>query len=88
MEANHETAISHHEIMINLNCLMPFWVIAGKSPARITPAAKRNTYSVAILFFKFYPGLRSYAPQPWAGKSQLLQSCCCLHKPAARYAYD
>lgn len=22
MEANHETAISHHEIMINLNCLM------------------------------------------------------------------
>ena len=33
---------------------MPFWVIAGKSPARITPAAKRNTYSVAT-FSLFVP---------------------------------
>ena len=25
------------------------WLIAGKSPVGVTPAAKRNTYSVAIM---------------------------------------
>lgn len=38
MEANHETAISHHEIMINLNCLMTVLGYCSKSPAGVTLA--------------------------------------------------
>ena len=49
---------------------------------RITPAANRNSYRVASLVGVLTQG-SVLRPQPWAGKSQLLQSCCCL-----RIAYN
>ena len=47
----------------------------------ITPTANRNSYRVARLVGALTQG-SVLRPQPWAGKSQLLQSCCCLWKPA------
>ena len=41
----------------------------------ITPSANRNSYRVAISFYILTQG-SVLRPQPWAGKSQLLQSCC------------
>ena len=41
---------------------------------RVTPTAKRNTYSVATPYYIYTQG-SVLRPQPWAGKSQLLQSC-------------
>ena len=52
---------------------------------RVTPTANRNSYRVARLV-----GARTQGsvlrPQPWAGESQLRQSCCCLR--AAVYMYS
>ena len=42
--------------------------------SHITPTAKRNTYSVAILVGPATQG-SGLRPQPWAGKTQLRQSC-------------
>ena len=43
---------------------------------RVTPAAKRNTYSVAMLAGGVFATQGSVLrPQPWAAESQLLQSC-------------
>ena len=42
----------------------------------ITPTAKRNSYRVAILVGVYTQG-SVLRPQPWAGKTQLLQSCRC-----------
>ena len=44
---------------------------------QVTPTAKRNSYRVAILAGALTQG-SVLRPQPWAGESQLLQSCCCL----------
>ena len=41
----------------------------------VTPTANRNTYSVATFVGAATPG-SVLRPQPWAMKSQLLQSCC------------
>ena len=46
----------------------------------ITPTANRNSYRVARLVGVDTQG-SVLRPQPWAGKTQLLQSCCCLCKP-------
>ncbi len=46
----------------------------------VTPSANRNSYRVAIFFYILTQG-SVLRPQPWAGESQLLQSCCCLCKP-------
>ena len=40
----------------------------------VTPSANRNSYRVAILFYILTQG-SVLRPQPWAGESQLLQSC-------------
>ena len=47
---------------------------------RITPSANRNSCRVARLVGAFTQG-SVLRPQPWAGESQLRQSCCCLWKP-------
>ena len=52
---------------------------------RVTPSANRNTYSIAILLYILTQG-SVLRPQPWAGESQLRQSCCCLR--AAVYMYS
>ena len=52
---------------------------------RITPTANRNSYRVARLGGLLTQG-SVLRPQPWAGESQLLQSCCCLR--AAVYMYS
>ena len=41
---------------------------------QVTPTAKRNSYRVAILVGALTQG-SVLRPQPWAGKSQLRQSC-------------
>ena len=51
----------------------------------ITPAANRNSYRVARLVGAVTQG-SVLRPQPWAGETQLLQSCCCLR--AAVYMYS
>ena len=51
----------------------------------ITPAANRNSYRVARLVGAVTQG-SVLRPQPWAGESQLRQSCCCLR--AAVYMYS
>ena len=43
----------------------------------ITPSANRNSYRVARLVGAYTQG-SVLRPQPWAGESQLRQSCCCL----------
>ena len=45
------------------------WVCVG-----VTPSANRNSYRVAILFYILTQG-SVLRPQPWAGETQLLQSC-------------
>ena len=50
----------------------------------ITPTANRNSYRVARLVGAITQG-SVLRPQPWAGETQLLQSCCCLR--AAVYMY-
>ena len=52
---------------------------------RVTPTANRNSYRVARLVGAVTQG-SVLRPQPWAGESQLLQSCCCLR--AAVYMYS
>ena len=47
----------------------------------ITPSANCNSYRVAILVGAHTQG-SVLRPQPWAGETQLLQSCCCLRIPA------
>ena len=44
---------------------------------RVTPAANRNSYRVAMIGGVDTQG-SVLRPQPWAGELQLLQSCCCL----------
>ena len=51
----------------------------------ITPTANRNSYRVARLVGAVTQG-SVLRPQPWAGETQLLQSCCCLR--AAVYMYS
>ena len=41
---------------------------------RVTPTAKRNSYRVAILVGALTQG-SVLRPQPWAGETQLRQSC-------------
>ena len=41
---------------------------------RVTPTAKRNSYRVAILVGVLTQG-SVLRPQPWAGETQLCQSC-------------
>ena len=43
----------------------------------MTPTAKRNSYRVAIIVVSATQG-SVLRPQPWAGESQLRQSCRCL----------
>ena len=52
---------------------------------QVTPAANRNSYRVARLVGAVTQG-SVLRPQPWAGESQLRQSCCCLR--AAVYMYS
>ena len=49
MEANHETAISHHEIMINLQrCYLFFICTQGRGDAHLNPGlCNRNSVRVA-----------------------------------------
>ena len=49
----------------------------------ITPTANRNSYRVARLVGVLTQG-SVLRPQPWAGKTQLLQSCCCLRSRLLR----
>ena len=51
----------------------------------LTPTANRNSYRVARLVGAVTQG-SVLRPQPWAGESQLRQSCCCLR--AAVYMYS
>ena len=51
----------------------------------ITPTANRNSCRVARLVGAVTQG-SVLRPQPWAGESQLRQSCCCLR--AAVYMYS
>ena len=51
----------------------------------ITPTANRNSCRVARLVGMLTQG-SVLRPQPWAGETQLLQSCCCLR--AAVYMYS
>ena len=51
----------------------------------ITPTANRNSYRVARLVGAVTQG-SVLRPQPWAGESQLRQSCCCLR--AALHMYS
>ena len=44
---------------------------------RVTPSAKRNTYSIATHYYIYTQG-SVLRPQPCAGETQLLQSCRCL----------
>ena len=46
---------------------------------RVTPTANRNSYRVARLVGAVTQG-SGLRPQPWAVKSQLRQSCCCLRR--------
>ena len=52
-------------------------IYCDKFQLRITPTAKRNSYRVAILVGSLTQG-SVLRPQPWAGETQLRQSCCCL----------
>ena len=45
-----------------------------KRTRQVTPTAKRNTYSVAMLV-GILPRVACFRPQPWAGKAQLCRSC-------------
>ena len=47
---------------------------------RVTPSANRNSDRVATPYYIYTQG-SVLRPQPWAGESQLLQSCRCLCKP-------
>ncbi len=49
----------------------------------ITPSANRNSYRVARLVGMLTQG-SVLRPQPWAGESQLRQSCCCLRSGLLR----
>ena len=51
----------------------------------ITPTANRNSYRVAWLVGAVTQG-SVLRPQPWAGETQLRQSCCCLR--AALHMYS
>ena len=53
------------------------FIYCDKFQLRITPTAKRNSYRVAILVGALTQG-SVLRPQPWAGETQLRQSCCCL----------
>ena len=59
-----------------------FWQLICNSNCVLTPAANSNSYRVAKLVGELTQG-SVLRPQPWAVKSQLLQSCCCLRKPSA-----
>ena len=48
-----------------------------KYQLRVTPTANRNSYRVAMISLDDTQG-SVLCPQPWAGESQLLQSCRCL----------
>jgi len=50
----------------------------------ITPTANRNSYRVARLVGAVTQG-SVLRPQPWAGESQLRQSCCCLRAAVCMY---
>ena len=50
----------------------------------MTPTAKRNSYRVAIIVVSATQG-SVLRPQPWAGESQLRQSCCCLRAAVCMY---
>ena len=51
--------------------------ISAHQPGAVTPAAKRNTYSVAIMVV-LAPRVAVFVRNP--GESQHLQRCCCLRK--------
>ena len=63
-----------------VNC--PFCETA-KYQLRVTPTANRNSYRVAMISLDDTQG-SVLCPQPWAGESQLLQSCCCLWQSRTR----
>ena len=52
----------------------------------ITPTANRNSYRVARLVGAVTQG-SVLRPQPWAGETQLLQSCCCLRAAVCMYPF-
>ena len=52
----------------------------------ITPTANRNSYRVARLVGAVTQG-SVLRPQPWAGESQLRQSCCCLRAAVCMYSF-
>ena len=52
----------------------------------ITPTANRNSYRVARLVGAVTQG-SVLRPQPWAGETQLLQSCCCLRVAVYMYSF-
>ena len=51
---------------------------------QVTPTANRNSYRVARLVGAVTQG-SVLCPQPWAGESQLRQSCCCLRAAVCMY---
>ena len=60
-------------------------LVICNSSCVLTPTANRNSYRVARLVGALTQG-SVLRPQPWAGESQLRQSCCCLR--AAVYMYS
>ena len=60
-----------------LNLMVSTYPVQSIILLRVTPSAKRNSYRVATPYYIYTQG-SVLRPQPWAGKSQLLQSCCCL----------
>ena len=59
----------------------------GQFQLRVTPAANRNSYRVAMISLVDTQG-SVLRPQPWAGETQLLQSCCCLWPSHARALFS
>ena len=58
-----------------------------KYQLRVTPAANRNSYRVAMISLVDTQG-SVLRPQPWAGETQLLQSCRCLWPSHARALFS
>ena len=64
---------------VMLNLIISTYAFYSIVLLRVTPTANRNSYRVARLVGAVTQG-SVLRPQPWAGETQLLQSCCCLRR--------
>ena len=77
--------VSRLTVGVILNLIIPSYPFLFIFLLQVTPTANRNSYRVARLVGAVTQG-SVLRPQPWAGESQLRQSCCCLR--AAVYMYS